>query len=58
MTSVTSIVYCQRLEAVYVHIECMYRFYGYSKDQLSKLFDSLIMSLFYYGIEIRNMGYI
>ena len=28
------------------------RFYGYSKDQLSKLFDSHIMSLFYYGIEI------
>ena len=28
------------------------RFYCYSKDQLSKLFDSLVMSLFYYGIEI------
>ena len=28
------------------------RFYGYSKDQLSNLFDSLIMSLFYYGIQI------
>jgi hypothetical protein len=28
------------------------RCYGYSADQLSKLFDSLIMSLFYYCIEV------
>ena len=28
------------------------RCYGYSEDQLSKLFDSLILSLFYYCIEV------
>ena len=28
------------------------RCYGYSADQLNKLFDSLIMSLFYYSIEV------
>jgi hypothetical protein len=28
------------------------RCYGYSADQLSKLFDSLIISLFYYCIEV------
>ena len=28
------------------------RCYGYSADQLSKLFDSLIMSLFYYCVEV------
>ena len=28
------------------------KYYGYSKDQLSKLFDSLIMSLFLYGLEV------
>ena len=30
------------------------RCYGYSADQLSKLFDSLVMSLFYYCIEVRG----
>ena len=28
------------------------KYYGYSKDQLSKLFDSLIMSLFLYGLQV------
>ena len=28
------------------------KFYGYSQDQLNKLFDSLILSLFVYGLEV------
>ena len=28
------------------------KYYEYSKDQLSKLFDSLIMTLFLYGLEM------
>ena len=32
-------------------------YYSYSKDQLSKLFDSLIMSLFLYGLEIWDSAY-
>ena len=28
------------------------KFYGYSWDQLNKLFDSLVISLFAYGIEV------
>ena len=28
------------------------KFYGYSQDQLNKLFDSLILSLFAYGLEV------
>ena len=28
------------------------KYYGYTKVQLSKLFDSLIMSLFLYGLEV------
>ena len=28
------------------------KYYGYSKDQLSKLFHSLIISLFLYGLEV------
>ena len=32
-------------------------YYGYSKDQLSKLFDSLIMSLFLYGLEVWASAY-
>ena len=31
--------------------------YGYTKDQLSKLFDSLIMSLFLYGLEVWGSAY-
>lgn len=38
---------CSRL---YILRVCKY--YGYSTDQLSKLFDSLIMSLFAYGVEV------
>ena len=33
------------------------RFYGYSKDQISKLFDSLILSLILYGIEVWGAAY-
>ena len=33
------------------------KYYGYSKDQLSKLFDSLIMSLFLYGLEVWASAY-
>ena len=32
------------------------KFYSYSPDQLNKLFDSLIMSLFMYGIEVWGMA--
>ena len=28
------------------------KFYGYSQDQFNKLFDSLIVSLFVYGVEV------
>ena len=35
-----------------IHILRIYRSYGYSRDYLSKLFDSLIISLFLYGIEV------
>lgn len=31
--------------------------YGYTKDQLCKLFDSLIMSVFLYGIEVWGAAY-
>ena len=33
------------------------RYYGYTKDQLSKVFDSLIMSLFLYGLEVWGSAY-
>lgn len=33
------------------------KYYGYTKDQLSKLFDSLIMSLFLYGLEVWGSAY-
>ena len=33
------------------------KYYGYPKDQLSKLFDSLIMSLFLYGLEVWGSAY-
>ena len=33
------------------------RFYGYSKDQISKLFDSLILSLILYGIRVWGAAY-
>ena len=35
-----------------MYIVRAYRFYGYSKEQLTLLFDTLIMSLFKYGIEV------
>ena len=37
---------------MYILRVCTCRCYGYSADQLSELFDSLIMSLFYYCIEV------
>ena len=33
------------------------KYYGYPKDQLSKLFNSLIMSLFLYGLEVWGSAY-
>ena len=33
------------------------KYYGYAKDQLSKLFDSSIMSLFLYGLEVWGSAY-
>ena len=33
------------------------KYYGYPKDQLSKLFDSLIMSLFLYALEVWGSAY-
>ena len=33
------------------------KYFGYSKEQLTKLFDLLIMSLFFYGIEIWGAPY-
>ena len=33
------------------------KYHGYSKDQLSKVFDSLIMSLFLYGLEVCASAY-
>ena len=40
---------------LYILRICTY--YGYSKDQLSKLLDSLIMSLFLYGLEVWASAY-
>ena len=40
-----------------LHILRICKYYGYSKDQLSKLFDSLIMSLFLYGLEAWASAY-
>ena len=34
-----------------IHIEGL-QVYGYCQDQLNKLFDSLILSLFVYGLEV------
>ena len=31
--------------------------YGYSKDQLNNLFNSLVMSIFLYGIEVWGAAY-
>ena len=40
-----------------LYIFRMYKYYGYSKDQISKLFDSLIMSLFlFFLVWIRSLG--
>ena len=33
------------------------KYYGYTKYQLSKLFDSLIMSLFLYGLEVWGSAF-
>ena len=33
------------------------KYFGFPKEQLTKLFDLLIMSLFLYGIEIWGAGY-
>ena len=38
--------------AIRLYILRVCKYYGYTKDQLSKLFDSLIMSLFLYGLEV------
>ena len=40
-----------------LYILRVYKYYGYTKDQLSKLFDSLIMSLFLYGLEVWGSAY-
>ena len=34
-----------------------YGYYGYTKDQLSELFDSLTMSLFLYGLKVWGSAY-
>ncbi len=47
-----SMIFCRRLVGVCTYWECVDAMHGYSADQLSKLFDSLIMSLFYYCIEV------
>lgn len=46
---------CKASRRLYILRVCKY--YGYSKDQLSALFDSLIMSLFLYGIEVWGSAY-
>ena len=33
------------------------KYYGYTKDQLSKLYDSLTMSLFLYGLKVWGSAY-
>ena len=33
------------------------KYYGYTKDQLSKHFESLIMSLFLYGLEVWGSAF-
>ena len=35
-----------------LYILRVFKFHGYSQDQLNKLFDSLILSLFVYGLEV------
>jgi len=40
-----------------LYIIRVFKYYGYTKDQLSKLFDSLIMSSFLYGLEMWGSAY-
>ena len=40
-----------------LYILCICKYFGYPKEQLTKLFDLLIMSLFLYGIEIWGAAY-
>ena len=45
------------LAASRLYILRVCKYYGYTKDQLSKLFDSLIMRLFLYELEVWGSAY-
>lgn len=40
-----------------LYIPRVFKYYGYTKDQPSKLFDSLIMASFLYGLEMWGFTY-
>ena len=45
------------LASSHLYILRVCKYFGYPKEQLTKLFDLLIMSLFLYGIEIWRAAY-
>ena len=46
---------CRRLEVECTFLHAVCRRYGYQKEHFSYLFDSIILSLFLYGIEIWGL---